>query len=551
MPRLFHAFRLPLVLAALVVLPIFTYQTTIFARFGLRDDYAVLREVHEEPGKVTAFCASHARPVLGWLMEQSFRPLHTIDDLKWARLLAALCIGLAAAGTVWVLARQLRWRLATAALVGGLVVVLPSSQVLVAWAICWGHLVGLLLGIAGFAAAERGLSGPAGSARWPWLLAGWACVVLGAVTYQSNALFYTVFLAAALPGMRGLSPRARLEWMGAHFTVLGAGMAGAFCAAKGLFATGVFVQSTRVMFEPHLLGKLAWFIQEPLGNALSFIVINDDYGLTMRWYLSLATMVAAVIGLGAICEVRRHGRAAGWLWSLNLLVLPVLAFAVSIIASEHWSTYRTIYALTGVLLMFFVHGLDHMSRLWGRVARWFTPGVLALLLVTGWVLARQQTYQLITVPQQRELATITEAANRIDPVRNERVFLVTPDADDSLGALTYADEFGSLSTSSEWTPKEMLKHVMRERYPDVADINNRYTFACGVQLPPQGRFDLVVDLPSELALRKTEQTMLFAQADLRDHSASLQAPENTGRSVGFHVLSTVGVVLAVLIMALV
>jgi hypothetical protein len=549
-----------LVLAVLCALPFFTYQNTIFARFGLRDDYSVLREVHEEPGKVTAFCASHARPILGWLMEQSFRPLHTIDDLKWGRLLAALCIGLVAAGTAWVLVRQLRWRLTTAALVGGLIVVLPSSQVLVSWAICWGHLVGLLLGIAGFAAAEHGLRGGAagGPVRWRWLLLGWVCVVAGAVTYQSNALFYTVFLAAALPGLRGLPTRARLQWLGAHLGVIGAGLLGAFLLAKGLFAAGVFPQSERIAFEPDVWGKLGWFVREPLGNALSFIVINDDEGRTALWHLLLTILVAGVIGAGAIGELRRHGRVSGALWNASLLGLPVLAYAVSIIAAERWSTYRTIYALTGVLLVFFVHGLEHVAQRWGRFNRWFAPGVLALFVVAGWVLARQQAYELIAVPQQRELAMIAAAAGRIDPSRHERVFVLTPDADDSCGALTYADEFGSLSTASEWTPKEMLKHVMRERYPAVADVNTRYTLTCEDHCPPAEHFDVTIDLPSQFAALKPEGEMLAAfRPELRDTLAAIQPPRLSVHSAHdlltwtVDVLSTVAVVLGVLVVALI
>ncbi|MBS1238254.1 MAG: hypothetical protein H6R37_1498, partial [Deltaproteobacteria bacterium] len=41
-----------LVASALLLLPLIIYSNTLFARFGFRDDYAILREVHEEPGKV-------------------------------------------------------------------------------------------------------------------------------------------------------------------------------------------------------------------------------------------------------------------------------------------------------------------------------------------------------------------------------------------------------------------------------------------------------------------------------------------------------------------
>lgn len=507
-----RASRLWLVLVALLALPVLTYWSTIFAHFGLRDDYSVLREVREEPGKVTAFCASQARPVFGWISERSLRHLSTIHDLEWARLWAALAAGVAGAGMTWVLVGLLRWRLLTAALLGALVVVLPGTQVLVGWAICWAHLVGLILGIAGFAAVERGLCAT-GKGGMAGVLGGWALVVGGALTYQSNVLFYAVFIAAALPEMRGEMVRARLRWLGVHLGVVAAGLAGAFAVAKGLFAAGVFAQSERVSFEGHPAEKFFWFLHAPLGNALSFLVINDDKGRTAGRHLSMAALVAAVIGAGAIREWRRHGRTSGWFWAAGLAGLPVLAYSVSLIAAEQWSTYRTIFALTGVLMVFFVHGLDHLAE-WrgGGWARWFTPGVLGVLAAGGFGLARHQAYDLIAVPQMKELALIEDGARQISPARQARVYVVTPDANESFAGLTYADEFGSLSTASDWTPKEMLTALLRERYPAVRDAAGLFTFDTNEMRPAAGRFDVVIDLEKGLEREKAAARDLLSAA---------------------------------------
>lgn len=502
----FRPSRVCLVLIALLALPVLTYWDTIFAHFGLRDDYSVLREAHEEPGKITAFCASHARPVFGWFLEQSFQPLHQIEDLKWARLLAALCVGLSAAGTTWVLVRRFDWRLGTAAGVGALVALLPASQVLVGWAICWGHLMGVIFAIAAFALADRGVRGSAGWRRAGWLLGGWSMLLLAALTYQSNALFYVVFLAAGLPGQRAWSVRERITWIGGHLAMVGSSLFGAFLTAKGLFATGIFAQSDRIAFEPDILGKIGWFFHGPLGNALSLLVINDDDGRTIWWHWLAAGVVGLIIAAGLVLERRRYGLTACFFWGVGLVGLPLLAYSVSIIASERWSTYRTIYALTGVLLVFFVHGLDHLAARTGRGgARWFTPVVLGALVIVGFGLARHQAYDLIAVPQARELRLMAESARLIEPEKHPRVFLVTPDPDESFAELTYADEFGSLSTASTWTPKEMLKHLMSERYPNMTDVNARYTFDYGDVRPTDGTFDVVIDLNQALLTLKERQ----------------------------------------------
>ncbi len=528
-----RAWRLCLVLVALLALPVLTYWDTIFAHFGLRDDYSVLREVHEQPGTVTAFCASHARPVFGWISEQSLKHLSTIHDLQWARLWAALCAGLAAAGTAWVLAGLLRWRLISAVLVGALVALLPGTQVIVGWAICWGHLVGLILGIAGFAVVEGGLRATGRIWRAVGLISGWSLVVTGALTYQSNVLFYAVFLAAALPMLRGETMRKRVCWAGAHLGVLCAGMMGAFVVAKGLFAAGVFAQSERIAFETDLPEKFWWFLHEPLGNALSFLVINDDEGRTAGWHLAMLTVVALVIGIGSILEGRRHGRSAALFWSVALAGLSVLAYAVSLIAAEQWSTYRTIFALTGVVLVFFTLGLDQIGeQIGGAWERWLTPITLGLLVAAGFGLARNQAYTLMAVPQIKELNLIKDGARQITPGWKARVFLVTPDADDSFAELTYADEFGSLSTASDWTPKEMLMDVLRERYPGC-DVQGMFTFATGGMRPERGQSDIVINM--DLGLEKEKARLASLRARGKASSWSLfEAWRTLGKDRGLH-----------------
>ncbi len=61
-------------------------------------------------------------------------------------------------------------------------------------------------------------------------------------------------------------------------------------------------------------------------------------------------------------------------------------------------------------------------------------------------------------------------------------------------AVRWADEFGSLSMDSDWTPKEALKHLMRERFPGMPDVNRRYTYASSGVVPKGEHPDVVIDL---------------------------------------------------------
>jgi len=52
-----------------------------------------LREAHEEVGKVLQFCASHARPIYGWLLQATYGQTSSVENYRWLRFVAALLLG--------------------------------------------------------------------------------------------------------------------------------------------------------------------------------------------------------------------------------------------------------------------------------------------------------------------------------------------------------------------------------------------------------------------------------------------------------------------------
>src|ERR1700729_4136716 len=82
-----------LLTAVLFLVPLISYWPATFHDYGLRDDYSNLREAHEEPGTVVKFCASHARPIYGWLLQATYGQTDSVQSLQWIRLLASLLLG--------------------------------------------------------------------------------------------------------------------------------------------------------------------------------------------------------------------------------------------------------------------------------------------------------------------------------------------------------------------------------------------------------------------------------------------------------------------------
>jgi hypothetical protein len=318
-------------------------------------------------------------------------------------------------------------------------------------------------------------------------------MVVSALIYQSSALFYAVPLAGALIASRRRSVSDSLRWLGIHLGFVMASLGIAYGIMSALYAGGAFVKSGRVAFEHHWGDKLVWFFQEALPNALSLLVLNDNNQRDRVWYLSCAAIVGLVLIAGAVVEWRRFGRARGLVWVIGLCALPVFALAVSLVASERYATYRTILAMTAVLLCFLVASIRVLTERWGMAAR----RLLATLgVAAAFCMAQHHAYALIAVPQGNEWQLILNGAKQVNLAgpNRPRIFAIASSPADISTATIYHDEFGSLSSNSEWVPKEMFKRAMHDLHPEVVNLESRYDFSEGYKLPPGQHFDVVIDM---------------------------------------------------------
>jgi len=484
------------VIAALLFLvPLATYWTATFHDYGLRDDYSNLREAHEEPAAVLKFCASAARPIYGWLLQATYGQTSSVQNLQWMRFSASLLLG-ALSLAMFRSLRAMGWPFHASLGFAVLLALVPSAQVIAGWAVGWPYAATALLAIAGFftveAALLAGASGATGRSVRHWSLA--LAIMVGSVLiYQSSALFYVVPLAAALIAQRRCSLGQTARWLGVHlgFVVLCLGLA--YGAMSVLYAAGIFVKSGRVAFEQHWGEKLAWFLAEPLPNGLSLFVLNDNNHRDRGWYLACAGLVGLLLVAGLVLEWRRHGRARGLCWAIGLFGLPVFAFGISLVASERYATYRTILAMTAVLLCFLVASVCALTERWSLAAQRL---LAALVLTIAFFTAQHHVYALIAVPQGNEWRLILQGAQkvRLDGPSRPRIFAIASSPADVSTATIYHDEFGSLSSNSEWVPKEMFKRAMHDLHPDVPNLEARYEFAEGYMLPSGQHYDVIIDM---------------------------------------------------------
>jgi hypothetical protein len=489
------ALRSWLLTLALFLAPLAAYWPATFHEYGLRDDYSNLREAHEEPGTILKFCASHGRPIYGWLLQSTYGQADSVQDLRWMRFGAALLLG--AIGLVMFRGLlTLGWSLEAGVLFAALVELLPSSQVIAGWAVGWPYAATALLAILAFFLVEGALSAraSAGAGR----IAGQCLLALGilwtgALIYQPSAMFYAAPMAGAVIARRDRNLMQTARWLALHTGLVAIALVLAYATISTLYAHGVFPKSGRISFEQHPAEKLVWFFTEMLPNGLSMLVLNDDHGVDRAWYSGCAVLVGALLVIGLIREWRRFGGERGGIWALSLIGLPLFAAAISLVASERYATYRTIFAMSAVLLCFLVASVGSLTETWAPAARRLLSACVVGLAM---FMAQHHVYALIAVPQGHEWQLIVEGARQVqlNATTKPRVFAIASSPGDLSTSTIYHDEFGSLSSNSEWVPREMFKRAMHDLHPEVPNIESRYEFSEGYRLPHGQHFDVVIDM---------------------------------------------------------
>ena len=114
-----------------------------------------------------------------------------------------------------------------------------------------------------------------------------------------------------------------------------------------------------------------------------------------------------------------------------------------------------------------------IDRALGRVQ----PAASGLGSFDGGIFDRQHhAYALIAVPQGNEWQLILDGAKqvRLSAEPRPRIFAIASSPADISTSTIYHDEFGSLSSNSEWVPKEMFKRAMHDLHPEIANLNSRY-----------------------------------------------------------------------------
>ncbi len=476
--------RTRICLFILLLAPLVVYCQTAFHEFGMTSDYTSLHEARSDPGKLVRTSASHGRPLYGAMLETSFSVTGEVGNLLWIRLCTVLLLTLLGI-VLWRQLYQSGWNEIEAAGLSLGVVLLPSAQVLVAWASGWPQALTLLLALAGFSAIETEIE-RGGMKRIVALLGGCMIYTAAALIYQANVLFALVVVTAVLLVRTGREPLSDAKWCLFHGAAVASGLGLAYFIMHLLYGNGLFQRAV----DP-APGVLAFF-RYPLPNALGLYALNDDFytGAVIYWGTVLGVVAALVfayrkIGAHADEMIRRRGLYA-------VAALVIITLVVCFIAADRISTYRVLFALGGTILVLVVFALRALV-----VAKKVRPGHyagLALICIVIAFFAHRNAYLLMAEPQGMEWDLMRGAVLRAGFTKPVRVHIILADLSDRTTARIYGDEFGTVSSDDAGVAVDMFRAALRTRFPDKLPAGGSYKVATSTTEPVSGTYDLLIDM---------------------------------------------------------
>lgn len=489
--------RTRICLYVLLLTPFLVYSQTMFREYGFRDDYANAREAREEPSRIVHRMASQGRPLYGALVETTFNVVNDVTRLALLRFLSVALLTLLGIA-LWRQLFQSGWSEIEAAAIGLGLVLLPGGQVMASWASGWPLVLALLLSVAGFSAIETELE-RGGLKRMVALLGGCMIYSLAAFIYPVNAIFAIVPIAAVLLVRSGRESLTDLKWCATHLAALGIGVAFSYLVDGMMFSNGVFVESGRLKLESDLVGKLGWYFWQPLPNALALYALRDDFNVGAGIFWGAVVVVVAFIGFAWRAGVKAEP-TFGRRWALCALAAPVIAYGINLVSAERTAGYRSLFPLAGLVLVLVIFALRSL-RITGRLKlpAYYTALVL-LVGVAAWT-ANRNSLGLIAEPQGSEWELVQNAVSRTSFKPDTKVYCVLARADDRSTNRSFADEFGSISASTDGAAREIFKAALRDRYGSRLPKGVSYTFASGFDEPAGGAYDLVIDIRKLKTLR--------------------------------------------------
>jgi hypothetical protein len=402
------------------------------------------------------FFTSGGRPLLAITNFLSFSMSSKVSSLGFVRAanVAILC---ALAAVIYSALFRGGFPSKLSALLAFILVTLPPFQVVAAWAGCAGFPLAAAVAGASSFLIMRSMGDTGAFVRLGRLALACSLLLMGMMVHQTEVMFFWVFVAIlALSSREGEGVVLRKV---SYSLLVGAVacIAEFFVMKLGVAVYGAVAGTARAGVTHDVFGKIAWFIKEPLNNALNLNSIEPT-----GWFAG-ATGVFIVVGLFFYFGGSLRYRLT--MLGLALMLVP-LSYLPNLVVVESWASYRTVVALTALLAFYVFLALQGYLQVLRTVStqfhQWMLLGVVAAWAVFSGLVASRNLNRYFVEPQAIEYHLLKGQLRKIDLARVQTIYFVRPNWYDGVTSVVRYDEFGLPSSCQPWVPEGMVKCAIRE-----------------------------------------------------------------------------------------
>lgn len=436
----------PLVYIIILVFTCLLYRN-ILSTYAYTDAYEFI--LNASNSKFIDVFIQHGRLLYGASSKILFSYFNSIEDVKFIRLIALL------GGVLYsfclfkiLLENKLSFKFSLLTIL--LFTTTPSFNIIIVWSatyqVSWGMLFSL---IAGFIAVRY-------QTRKTYFLFS---ILLGLIALNLYQPSYTMFIIPSfLCWISTTQVKSLFRPVLIHVTTY----ALYFLIYKVYLGAFDLVPIGRSGIEYNIFQSISWFITGPLEQSLSF-----NFIFAPKFWLYLTRVLLLLIIVISTIRVKNKDLLKGVKKSLFRLAITGIFFVLSmlpnILSIDKWVSYRTMNTLC---LLTVIHIALFLTCQYASLNKYLVSILIYCFLGLALFATDYNIDKGFISIQKTELGSLASALSEDISDTTQIIFYKKPDIDilvkNDLVERVITDEFGRLSSSSDWVPQPMIKLLLPE-----------------------------------------------------------------------------------------
>lgn len=418
-----------------------TFSPVIFFSYAFSDDWSTLFDAITRNGSSFQWDVQSGRPVYAVFRYYGKMLINDISSFSYLRLFNILSLVVLSCFIYnFIDSRKIFDNPVFKIIFPLLICLLPAFQVYASWATCFPFTISVLL-----AGISYNKCFPHSKQRssLPEKLASIVVLWVAFAIYQPTAITFLFFFM--LDSCIKKESSLTVKKVATCFIILVIGVAGSFIMSKVLPVWLYGESLSRAELTADIGGKMKWFINESLINAV------NNYNIQPVKIYSWFSSFAILIGLYTIF-VEKTGR-----WKTFIVItIGIGSYAPNLATKENWAAFRSLVALELIISTLFLIGINSLvSRISKQAFVW------PLIALTIMIIAQYNIINGFIIPQRSEIqALAAEITNKIPKnYTGKLMFDLTDPAYNAFTKTQRYDEFGNISLAAPWALKGMAEEI--------------------------------------------------------------------------------------------